>query len=90
MFNLWNQDGGTDCYKLGYYLPEPNERMEFTASGSESLAWDRSGIRLTATGPTTRPVSRPRARWSTTGTTAATWAPVYIFQNGVCVTGGAH
>ena len=89
IFNLWNQDGGTDCYKLGYYLPEPNDRMEFTASGSESLAWDRSGIRLTATGPTTRPVSGRSGPWSTTGTTAATWAPVDIFQNGVCVTGGA-
>ncbi len=89
IFNLWNQDGGTDCYKLGYYLPEPNDRMEFTASGSESLAWGSVWNTFNGNGP-----DYTAGQW-------AQWTMVYngnngsdvgtcdIFQNGVCVTGGA-
>ena len=89
LFNLWTQNGGNPCYQFGYYLPEPNERMEFTASGSESSIWESVWNVIGGNGPDYTPGQWAQWTMVYNGNNGTAGGDCYIFQNGVCVSGGA-
>ena len=53
-FNLWNQNGGNQSYKWGYYLPEPNDRM---GSCTSLASWRPHEVGIVLEG-----IQRQRAR----------------------------
>ncbi len=97
LFNLWN--GGTNCYKFGYLLPEPNDRMGFydTGSGSTLTQWGSCWKLFNGNGPDYTPGTW--AQWTMVyngdgmdnGANGAESAvsTCFIYQNGVLVTGGS-
>ena len=99
LFNLWNQDGGNNSYKFGYYLPEPNDRMGFydTGSGSTLEQWGSCWINFNGNGPDYTPGTW--AQWTmvyngnslTNGLNGGESAvsTCFFFQNGVFVSGGS-
>ena len=99
LFNLWNQDGGNNSYKFGYYLPQPNDRMGFydTGPGSTLEQWGSCWITFNGNGPDYVPGTW--AQWTmvyngdsrSNGLNSATSAvsTCFFFQNGVEVSGGS-
>jgi hypothetical protein len=88
LFNLWTQNGGNPCYQFGYYLPEPSERMEFTASGSESSIWGSVWNTLNGNGPDYTPGQWAQWTMVYNGNNGTSSGTCYFFQNGDCVAGG--
>ncbi len=101
LFNLWDQDGGNQSYKWGYYLDEPSSRPGFTGvgglAGSTLEPWVTAWKTINGIGP------------DYTAGTWAQWTMVYngnaqsngydgaqtavstcfIYENGVLMTGGS-
>jgi T5SS/PEP-CTERM-associated repeat protein len=101
LFNMWDQDGGNQSYRWGYYLPQPNDRMGFTAvgglAGSTLEMWGSVWKTMNGNGPDYVPGTW--AQWTMVyngnaltngydgGETAV--STCFIYENGVLMTGGS-
>ena len=99
LFNMWNQDGGNQCWKWGYYLPEPNDRPGFndTLGGASLEAWGSCWTTFNGLGPDY--TAGQWAQWTVVyngdslhngvGGAESAVSTCFIFENGVLMTGGS-
>jgi hypothetical protein len=103
LFNLWDQDGGNQSFKWGYYLDEPSSRPGFTdvaglTGGQSSVeAWTSCWKTVGGLGPDY--TAGTWAQWTMVfngnaqsngydgGQTAV--STCFIYENGVLMTGGS-